>query len=375
MLRWSLLVLAIALNTVSFLTVVKSPDWSDWRIALVIGEYGYWLIPIPLITGWIAWRMRGSRVRFAAVTTLLCALTLGLLTRPVLEAWKQSGALPARLAAQFGPVKLDRSPFSFADLFRFLPASLPKEVLTYTEGLQIDFYRAPGKARAPCILLIHGGGWDGGSRSELPHIDRWLAHAGYAVASIDYRLAPAAVWPAQQADALAALAYLKANASKLSIDPTRFVILGRSAGGNIAESVGYAAHDPAIRGIIALYSPADMNFAYQYARDDDALKSPVLLRQFLGGTPATARAAYDSASGYLLVNRSTPPTLLVHGQLDTLVWYRQSERLAARLKENGTPHLLLSMPWATHGLEHNLHGPAGQLTTYSTEWFLAAVTK
>jgi acetyl esterase/lipase len=118
-----------------------------------------------------------------------------------------------------------------------------------------------------------------------------------------------------------------------------------------------------------------MNFAYAYAREDDVLKSPQLLRQFLGGTPETARAAYDGASAYLHVGPATPPMLLMHGELDTLVWHRQSERLAGKLAGAGVPHAFVSLPWATHAFEFNLNGPGGQLTTYSVEWFLAAVTR
>ena len=70
-----------------------------------------------------------------------------------------------------------------------------------------------------------------------------------------------------------------------------------------------------------------------------------------------------------------PPTLLVHGANDPLVWHKQSERLHAKLDELGVPNVFVSLPWATHAFDYNLYGPSGQLTTYSIEWFLAAVTK
>jgi acetyl esterase/lipase len=272
-------------------------------------------------------------------------------------------------------VALTHAPFSFAGLFAAGPAPVSAETLRYSGELALDFYRAVGKSPAPCVVVIHGGGWDGGSREEIAHFNHWLARAGYAVAAIDYRLAPGAVWPAQRTDTLAALAYLKTHATTLGVDPARFVLLGRSAGGNIAQAVGYTAADPAIRGVIALYAPADLHFAWRYSREDDVLKSPQLLRQFLGGPPEAASSGYDSASGYLHVAKTTPPTLLLHGQLDTLVWHRQSERLAARLAENRVPHVFVSLPWATHAFEYNFAGPGGQLTRFSVEWFLAAVTR
>jgi acetyl esterase/lipase len=195
------------------------------------------------------------------------------------------------------------------------------------------------------------------------------------VAALSYRLAPAQQWPAQRADVLEALAYLKNHAGELGVDPGRFVLLGRSAGGQIAQTVGYTAGDPAIRGVIALYAPSDLIFGYVNTHEDDMLKSPTLMRQFLGGTPDSARANYESASALFHVSRASPPTLLLHGTLDAVVWYRHSVRLDARLAEAGVPHAYVAMPWATHAFEFNLHGPGGQLTTYAVEWFLARVTQ
>jgi acetyl esterase/lipase len=247
----------------------------------------------------------------------------------------------------------------------------------FSEALALDLYRASradGRA-APCVIVVHGGGWDSGDRTQLAPFNRWLAHRGYAVAAISYRLAPRFPWPAQRDDTLAAIAWLKAHAPELGLDPARLVLFGRSAGGQIAEDVGYAAHDPAVRGVIALYAPSDMIFGYEHAREDDVLKSPQLMRQFLSGTPQSARANYESASALPFVDRNAPPTLLLHGENDTLVWHRHSVRLDARLAEFGVPHAFVSLPWATHAFEYNLHGPGGQLTTFAVEWFLAAVTK
>jgi dipeptidyl aminopeptidase/acylaminoacyl peptidase len=130
-----------------------------------------------------------------------------------------------------------------------------------------------------------------------------------------------------------------------------------------------------LRGVIALYAPSDLVFGYVNTHENDMLKSPALMRQYLGGTPDSARANYESASALNHVRAGTPPTLLVHGTLDALCWYRHSERLAARLAEAKVPHVFVHLPWATHAFDFNLHGPGGQLTTYAAEAFLAAVTR
>jgi acetyl esterase/lipase len=372
--RWILLVLTFAAALLGLLTVFKAPEWLDWQLSILAGEFGHWVALLPLaIILFVLWS--GERSALSVATLAVGAAAVLLLIKPAVQAWRLGRGLPAQLAAAFGPVQPTEPPFSPFRLYRSGPDAVPVETLTYSGALKLDFYRALGRTPAPCVVVVHSGGWDNGERGELPGFDRWLARRGYAVAAITYRLAPGAVWPAQREDILAAVSFLRTQSARLGIDPSRFVLFGRSAGGQLVEATAYAAPDPSIRAVVALYGPADMNFAYKYGREDDVLQSLHLLRQFLGGTPATVPAAYHSASGIFLVTPSTPPTLLMHGGLDALVWHKQSERLNQRLSDLGVPHLFVSLPWATHAFEYNLNGPGGQITTYTVGWFLDAVTK
>jgi len=377
MFRWLLLFPALALVVVGCLTTFKSPDWAPWKLAVLAGEFGHGLAILAIALGVMAWTTRGSQDVFAGAIVGVTALAAVLLLKPTFQAWRVGRGLPEKLQRQFGHVALDRPAFSVAAFFGPAPKAVPVETFAYAADLALDFYH-PVRSDArpgPCVIVVHGGGWNGGVRGEIAPLNHWLARRGYAVAAITYRLAPKFTWPAQRDDILEAIAFLKAHAAALGIDATRLVLLGRSAGGNLAEATAYAAPDPAIRGVVALYAPADVNFAYACGREDDVLKSPALLRQFLGGPPESARAAYEGASGYLHVGEFTPPTLLIHGELDTLVWHRQSERLDQKLAAAGIAHAFVSLPWATHGMEYNLSGPGGQLTTFAVEWFLGAVTK
>ncbi|MGC3991006.1 MAG: alpha/beta hydrolase [Chthoniobacteraceae bacterium] len=223
--------------------------------------------------------------------------------------------------------------------------------------------------------MLHTGGWNRGNPDEFRPFSHLLARNGYAVAAIEYRLAPMATWPAQRDDTLTAIRYLKAHSTELGIDPTCFVLLGRSAGGQIAEVVAYTANDPAIRACIAFYAPADLTYAYQFGYESDMLKSPLLLRQLLGGSPTQAAANFDSASSIRWVGQQSPPTLLLHGAPDPLVWAKQSERLDARLTQIGVPHYFVRVPWGTHAFDFNPNGPGGQISEYAVGYFLAAVLK
>jgi acetyl esterase/lipase len=361
------------------LTLLRSPDWLNWKLALVAGEFGHWLALVALALGGAAWALRAGHEGLAWSTVVLSVGAAGLLLKPTWEAARIGRTLPQRLEAAFGGGAPPRAAFSVGGFVGSAPTAVAVETREYAPGLKLDLYRATGRGTpgtaAPCIVMIHGGGWDSGDREQLAGFNHGLARLGYAVAAIDYRLAPKFIWPAQREDTLAALAYLKAHAVELGVDGTRLVLFGRSAGGQIASAVGYGANDPAIRGVVSFYAPHDMFFAYTYAVEDDLLKSPNLMRQYLGGPPAAAKANYESASGHQKVKAGSPPTLLVHGTIDTLVWYRHSERLTARLAAARVPQLYLELPWATHAFEFNQAGPGGQLAGYALEHFLAAVTK
>jgi acetyl esterase/lipase len=122
------------------------------------------------------------------------------------------------------------------------------------------------------------------------------------------------------------------------------------------------------------YGPADMHYAAKYADPSDILDSDKLLRQFLGGMPAQFASSYDTASAYALANSRTPPTLMLHGETDELVWVRQSERYADRLLGLHVQHAFLRIPWATHGFDYFFNGPGGQLADWSVGRFLDSIT-
>jgi acetyl esterase/lipase len=242
------------------------------------------------------------------------------------------------------------------------------------QTLSMDFYASAKPSRSPVVVVIHGGGWNSGTPREFVTMNCRLAQAGYAVAAVEYRLAPKWPWPAQREDVLAAIKYLRAHAEPLGLDGNRVMLLGRSAGGQIAEAVAYAAHDPGILGCIAFYAPADLAFAFSYSKPTDILNSRQLLISYTGGTLGQTPLVYADASGYMLAGPTSCPTLLLHGRNDPLVWKRQSERLDARLTELKVPHFFLELDWATHGFDFNPDGPGGQLSAYAVLGFLARVT-
>lgn len=383
--RWLILGLATLLSAASLLNLVRAPDWSwVWKFAIVVAEFGHWLVALPLGLALIAVATTDGGLRVACVA--LCGFAMVAFLRPAFSACRMASDMPVNLRLAFDGQAAPPA-FSVARLYfhpRIRQGKVITEVVAQPDGevLKLDFYppanSGPTPAKpAPCIVVVHGGGWDSGDRTQLAEWNsRWAAR-GYAVAAVSYRLAPKSIWPAQRDDVLAAIAWLKMHAVALGFDPTQLVLLGRSAGGQLAAAVGYGARDPAIRGVVSLYAPHDMRFAWSVSREDDALNSINLMRQYFGGPPDTPErvARYESASGQLLARSDSPPTLLLHGAPDTLSWDRHSERLTMRLQELGVPHYFVHLPWATHGFDYNLDGPGGQLADAAIAQFLAAVVR
>src|SRR5688572_18537977 len=128
--------------------------------------------------------------------------------------------------------------------------------------LQLDLYVPDAVVPAPLVVWIHGGGWMMGDRRYLPEtlrpnqvFDELLA-AGLAVATIDYRHALEAPFPAQLHDAKAAVRWLRAHAGEVGVSVERIGVWGESAGGHLAALVGLTAHRPDLEGEHGVLGPS-----------------------------------------------------------------------------------------------------------------------
>lgn len=133
-----------------------------------------------------------------------------------------------------------------ADASARLEKHLPQSVVTQSAiqydpsdpDALLDIYRperlSPG---VPMIVWVHGGGFVSGRREDLTNYLRILASHGFAVANIDYTIAPTAIYPTPIRQVSRALAFLDREGNKLGIDSSAIVIAGDSAGAQIAAQV------------------------------------------------------------------------------------------------------------------------------------------
>ncbi len=120
---------------------------------------------------------------------------------------------------------------------------IDKETVVYAspggKDLVLDLYLPQGARRPlPVIVFLHGGGWSGGTRTTGPDFRRFFARDGFAMASIEYRLTPAGVFPNSVEDVKTAIRWLRANAGRYGLDSRRIGLWGTSAGGTLANLAG-----------------------------------------------------------------------------------------------------------------------------------------
>lgn len=321
-----------------------------WQLRLVTLEFGHWLSLACLVLAAWHWAFLGLAVVFL---------------RP---AWQAS-----RIA------KKHALPFSWLRLW--FPRREGKNVIvTRTaafehDGDQIDVVTyepaRDGKKRR-CIVALHTGGWDSGDPGEFPAANRELAaRCDVVICSVGYRLAPKHRWPAQAEDTRRAIEWVRANAVTLGIDADDLILLGRSAGAQIAAACAFGMPELRVSTCIAVYGPPDMFFARKWSYPDDILKSLKLVQQYMGGDPEDVPDAYRTASAVEFITESSPATLLIHGESDSLVWVEHSRRLHAKM-QGVARSAYLELPWGDHGCDYFPNSPGGQLSLAMMERFLKA---
>ena len=375
------LVAVVLVFGISLLSVLKVPVGFLWKPAIVATEWGHIVAVFAVLLALPGWSE--ARGQFETGLSIVAAL---LLASSLFRAVPVARAVPDQLTVAFGQSEPRGRPDAPARpgplvIRQLLSISSPRveprrHAYQKIDGvtLYLDLYhRHDASGLNPAVIMMHGGSWTRGDSAQLPAINHYLAARGYTVAAINYRLAPQHVFPAARDDVLAAISFLQENSDEFGIDASRLALMGRSAGGHLALLVAYTAHNPAIRGVVAYYPPSDMNWSYANPTNPLVLDTRRTLQDFLGGTPEEVPQNYDAASPYTLVNTGAPPTLLIHGTRDELVFAQETRRLRQRLAEVRVPHLYIEMSWATHAMDANLAGPGGQISTYAIERFLAAV--
>ncbi len=271
--------------------------------------------------------------------------------------------------------------------------SFVKTTYTYkTVGptkIEADVYRADDTQVRPVVVWLHGGALIVGSRQGPPQRLLDLCRSeGFALVSLDYRLAPEVKLPAIVEDVEDAFVWLRGQAARLHLDPNRLVVTGGSAGGYLTLLTGYRVK-PRPTALVAYWGYGDVDGNWYTKPSEHYRQQPLVskdeayravgstvltgttggeeqkargrfylyLRQnglwtkeVAGFDPARDKDKLDRFCGVRSVTAEYPPTMLVHGTEDTDVPYEQSAAMAKELDRHKVPHELVTVKGAGHGL-------------------------
>ncbi len=178
----------------------------------------------------------------------------------------------------------------------------------------LDLYIPLKTVPPPIVLLIHGGGWVSGSKANLEALSEGLANRGFAVANMDYTKSTEAPYPASVLDIKQALLFLEQQADQFRYKPHHIIILGCSAGAQLASLVAVTStvhpfgkkdyKNVAVQGLINI----DGILSFIHPESEEGTYAAY----WLGGFPATHKQTWVAASPLTYVGKDTPPTLFIN---------------------------------------------------------------
>lgn len=215
----------------------------------------------------------------------------------------------------------------------------------------MDVYLPAGRSAesTPLLIYIHGGAWIDGDKSEFLQVKSLAENSlsNFAFVSINYRLydfiSGSNQFPTQENDIASAINFIENNLTEWNVS-NNLILSGASAGAHLALLQAYKAPVNKFEAVIAFFPPTDLNTLFGFS-----VFTAQGLSAILGGSPDQNPNLYISSSPSNFVTRTSPPTILFHGELDTVVPIIQSELLANLLAESEVRHELFRVPNQGHG--------------------------
>jgi len=226
---------------------------------------------------------------------------------------------------------------------------------------------AKTKIKRTAIVIIHGGGWRSGSRSQHYPLAQHLADLGYVCFTPEYRLSTEALYPAAVYDIKAAIRWVRKNAKQYNIDPGKIAVLGFSAGGELAAFMGATNgrtefegtgdnlnYSSTVNAIVDI--DGTLSFVHPESGEGDETKHPSAATYWFGFTKKENVDLWKQASPLTHTGKQNPPTLFINSSIDRMHAGRNDyikilteNNIYTEVKtfENSPHHFCLMEPWFT----------------------------
>ena len=234
----------------------------------------------------------------------------------------------------------------------------------------MDISLPGGRTEAtPVIILIHGGAWTGGDKSDFTFLRGYFYDRGYAVFSANYRLAVTEGTGLKNIlqDMESIMSFVQDKSGEWAYSRNVIFLAGHSAGGHIALLYSFTrAPEGTIRGVVSFCGLADltdpeleMSLARMHENETGPVKKPFDRIGFISGPDRNMRRLY-SPQFFI----SNIPVLLFHGKKDTIIPWRQSENLHKKMIERGFDSTLYLYP----DMGHDISPYYGKIMKITEDW-------
>lgn len=245
-------------------------------------------------------------------------------------------------------------------------AALDKQNVEYGRGdgvpLLLDLHVPDGPGPFPAAILVHGGGFDEGSKStNVRPLFQPLADAGYAWFSIDYRLAPKAHFDQSIADVLMAIQWVRSHTYQYHLNLNRIALIGESAGGLLVNYAGTHIGNDQLAAVVDIYGPSDYATLSLLRRDHpERFDMASINRHAANGggihffgvdqLDDAGIAKLHSMSPLAGVHKGMPPFLCIHGDADDQVAFEQTPPFCDAVKAAGSDCQIITIHGGGHGM-------------------------
>ena len=221
--------------------------------------------------------------------------------------------------------------------------------------LMLDISRPqPEGVARPAIVFLCGNGWGYDksiNRGQFSYALDLAVANGYVGVTVDYSSTrenlyhrPVGIFPAQVHDVKSAVRFLKANAKKFDIDPSRIGVVGFSSGANLALMLAFTRTTDGLEGVddyLQYSSAVQAVVNFSAATDLVSWNMEPYVSAYIGGSLESKPDLFKKASPVVYVHPGTPPVLTIHGDSDTAVPPEQAFLLDRKMREVGAPHTLV----------------------------------
>jgi acetyl esterase/lipase len=226
--------------------------------------------------------------------------------------------------------------------------------------LGLDLHMPAGVSKPPLLVWVHGGAWSAGTKAQYP---KDFVARGFAVASLDFRQTTQAPFPANVLDIKAAVRFLRAKAGDYGYSADKIAIAGASSGAHLAALVGvtngdarlegkegnYLDQSSSVQAIVSYFGASDLNTILAQSTPFGLKVREPALERLLGALPDKAKDLASLASPVTHIDKTDPPLLLLHGDLDPQMPINQSHELQGAYQNAGLDVDFYVVHGAAHG--------------------------